>query len=704
MKNFTMSSKLLRGLLLSAAFCGLLVIPWSVAAQTNGPVINSVVSGKIIDEQTKEPLTGASVLIKGTTNGSIADAQGNFQLRTGHTLPFTLVVSFIGYYSKEVVTVGNTIEISLTADTRQLNEVVVVGYGTTERRNLIGSVTKVYPAETQSIPVGSVDAQLQGKVPGVQISSNTGIPGETINIRVRGATSIAADNDPLYVVDGVFINNNSLQTINTGGKATSPIADINPSDIASIEILKDAEATALYGSRGANGVILITTKRGNYNQKPKISFNVSQGWAKAAKLWDLTTGPEHATLVNEWWINTGLDNPSLKRTVANRPFRPVSEGSRGLPEEQKTYDRLGELFRTARLQNYDLSLSGGTQSTKYYIGGSYNKQEAIVKPVYFERASFKVNLDQKVNDKIQVGVSNSFTRAFRNQARAGDGPQGGLLQAALHTPTYLSPVNERGELVGRAGFDNLTSLIDHYNVSSVSLRYIGNLYAEAELLPGLKFRTSWGIDYNNYNESEYWNTFLLLGAPEPGQPAGGLATSSISQFTTWLNEQTLSYRKTIGNKHTFGVLVGNTLQSDVLTRTFAEGRGFANNSFTQISSAATTTATQNWSKSNLASFFSRVDYNYDDKYLVNFSVRADGSSRFTDNQWGYFPAVGAAWRLNQESFLKNVAWLSDLKLRASLGVTGNQSGIGNFAAQGLVTGLRIRTGRVLPRCNCLIRD
>lgn len=673
----------LRLILIFALSSAPLVLP----AQTNAPVINSVVSGKIVDEQTKEPLIGASVLIKGTTNGSITDAKGNFQLRTGQSLPFTLVVSFIGYYAKEVVASTNSIEINLTADTRQLNEVVVIGYGTTEKRNLIGSVSKVDPAETKSIPAGSFDAQLQGKVSGVQISSNTGVPGEAVNIRVRGATSINADNDPLYVVDGVFINNNSLQTISTGGKATSPIADINPSDIASIEVLKDAEATALYGSRGANGVVLITTKRGNYNQKSKINLNVSQGWTKAAKLWDLTTGPEHAQLVNEWWINTGLDNPSLKRTSANRPFRPVSEGGRGLPEEQKTYDRLSEVFRTARLQNYDLSLSGGTQSTKYYIGGGYNKQEAIVKPVYFERASFKVNIDQKVNDKIQVGVSNSFTRAFRNQARAGDGPQGGLLQAALHTPTYLSPVNEQGVLVGRAGFDNLTLLIDNYDVSSVSLRYIGNLYAEAELLPNLKFRTSWGIDYNNYNESEYWNTFLLLGAPSaPGQP-GGLATSSISQFTTWLNEQTLSYRKTFGEKHTFGALIGNTLQSDVLTRTYAEGRGFANNSFTQIASASTTTATQNWSKSNLASFFSRIDYAYADKYLVNFSIRADGSSRFgSDNQWGYFPAVGAAWRLKEENFLKNISWLNDLKLRASLGVTGNQNGIGNFAAQGLWTG------------------
>lgn len=655
-------------------------IPFFAQSQTT-PTINATVSGKIVDLKTREPLIGAAVLIKGTTNGSTTNPEGAFLLKTGQKLPFTLVVSFIGYESKEVIVEKDNVEIALSPDSKQLSEVVVVGYGSLERKNLIGSIAKIDPSESKTIQAGSFDAQLQGKVSGVQISSNTGVPGEVVNIRVRGATSINADNDPLYVVDGVFINNNSLQTIGTGGKATSPIADLNPNDIESIEVLKDAEATALYGSRGANGVILISTKRGSFEQKPKVNFNASYGQAKAVKLWELTTGPEHAQLVNEWWINTGIDDPSLKRNFANRPFRPVSEGGRGLPEEQKTYDRLSELFRTAKLSNYDLSLAGGTKTTKYYIGGGYNTQEAIIKPITFQRASFKVNLDQKVNDKVQVGVSNSFTRTYRNQARAGDGPAGGLLQAALHTPTYLSPVNEQGVLVGRAGFDNLTLLLDNYNVNSTSLRYIGNLYTDIELLPNLKFRSSWGIDYNNYNESEYWNNLLISGSPN------GLATSSITQFTTWLNEQTLTYRKKIGTQHSFGVLIGNTLQSDQQTRTYAEGRGFANNQFTQISAAATTAASQSWTKSNLASFFGKVDYNYAGKYLIDFSVRADGSSRFGNNrQWGYFPSVGAGWRIKQESFLRDVQWLSDLKIRSSVGITGNQNGIGNFASQGLWTG------------------
>ena len=654
---------------------------WQFTAVAQSGSSGSVaVSGKVTDEN-KEPLPGVSIRVHNSSQGAVSDVDGNFKITLSRPNEL-LTFSFIGYKTQQI-NAGNrsVINVALAADHKLLNEVVVVGYGTQERKNVIGSISKIDPSETKSIPTGSFDAQLQGKVAGVQISSSTGVPGEAINIRVRGATSINASNDPLYVLDGVFINSTSNQTFSTGGKATSPIADINPSDIESIEVLKDAEATALYGSRGANGVIIVTTKRGNFDQRAKINFSTSQGWAKAAKLWDLTTGPEHAQLVNEWWINTGKDTPSLNRNEANRPFRPASEGGRGLPEEQKTYDRLSEVFQTAQLQNYDLSLSGGTKTTKYYIGGGYNSQESILKPITFQRASFKVNLDQKVNDAVTVGVSNTFSRTYRNQARAGDGPAGGLLQAALHTPTYLSPVNENGELVGRAGFDNTTLLLKYYDVNSTSLRYIGNLYLEANLLPNLKFRSSFGIDYNNYDESEYWNTYLIAGSPS------GLATSSIGQYTTWINEQTLSYRKNLGAKNSFGILIGNTLQSSVSARTAAEGRGFANNSFTQISSAATTTSSQSWSKNTLTSFFARADYNHGGKYLVDVSLRADASSRFgQDNKWGYFPAVGAAWRIKQEDFLKDSRVISDLKLRSSYGITGNQNGIGDFAARGLWAG------------------
>ncbi|TVT41973.1 TonB-dependent receptor [Hymenobacter setariae] len=630
-------------------------------------------SGKVLDEN-GAGLPGVTVRLKGTAAGTATDEQGNFTL-AGVPEDATLLISYVGYKTQEVrARRASGLTVRLVPTQGQLNEVVVVGYGTQQRKNLIGAIAKVDPSDTKALPVGSFDAQLQGKVPGVQISSNSGVPGQAVNVRVRGATTINGSNTPLYVVDGVFINNNSLQTISTGGKATSPIADLNPSDIESIEVLKDADATALYGARGANGVILVTTKRGNFNQKPKVNVDVSQGWAKAAKLWDLATGPEHATLVNEYWLNTNGN-------YATRPFRPASEGGRGLPEEQPTFDRLGQVFRTARLQNYDVSVSGGNAASRYYLGGGYTKQESILRPIDFQRANFKLNLDQKLSDKVQIGVSNTFTRTYRNEGRAGDGPAGGLLQAALHTPTLLSPYDESGRLVSRASFDNVQLLIDNYDVNSTSLRYIGNLYGDVQLLPNLKFRTSLGVDFNNYDEKEYWNTLLIAGAG-----VGGLATSSNAQYTSLLNENTLTYRQQWG-KHRVGVVVGQGLQSDTYHRTFAQGTGFPNNSFREISAASVTSSTENWTGYRLASFFGRVDYNFDDRYLLNVSFRADGSSRFgAANQWGYFPSVGAAWRVKQEKFLQEARWLSDLKLRASYGLTGNQNGIGNFAARGLWSG------------------
>ncbi|HLA53470.1 MAG TPA: TonB-dependent receptor plug domain-containing protein, partial [Flavitalea sp.] len=378
--------------------------------------------------------------------------KGVFSFLTGQRFPLVVTVSHVGYQTQDyTLTNDQPVTIALKSSANALDEVVVVGYGTQKRKNLIGSVVKIDPAETKTIPVGGFDAQLQGKAAGVQITSNTGVPGEKVNIRLRGATSINGDNTPLYVIDGVFVNSNSLQTVNTGGKATSPIADINPTDIQSVEVLKDAEASALYGSRGANGVIIVTTKRGNYNQAAKVNVDVASGVAWTPPLWDLTTGPEHAQLANENWINTGGDPSKI-------PFRPVSEGGRGTPEEQQTYDRLGQAFGNGSLSNYNVSLSGGNSGTKYYAGAGYDKQVSILKPITFDRASFKLNLDQRISDKVSVGISNSISRSFRNQGRAGDGPAGGILQSALHTPTYLSPYNEDGVPVGRAGFDNLDLL------------------------------------------------------------------------------------------------------------------------------------------------------------------------------------------------------------------------------------------------------
>ncbi|HEY8400226.1 MAG TPA: TonB-dependent receptor [Cytophagaceae bacterium] len=642
------------------------------------PLTNEVatisISGIVRDSVTSSPLAGAVVVIDGTEDGALTDSLGGFEISTSKELPLQLIVSYDGGAPKHIpvnqLPVG-PIEILYPAVAPQTQQIVVVGYGTSTKKDLIGSITKVSLEESKNIPEASFDSQMQGKAAGVQINTNTGVPGSDVFIRVRGTTSINASNEPLYIIDGVFVNTNSLQGLAQERK-TSPIADINPADIESIEILKDAAAIAIYGSRGANGVIIVTTKRGEYGQKPKIEFNTSQGWAWAPKnrIWKTTTGEEHALLVNEYNANMGKP----------LPFRPISEGGRGLPSEQPTYDRMSILNRTARLKNYDLSISGGSKDTRYYIGGGYTNQEAIWKPMSFERASFKVNIDQKLNRKISIGTSNTLSRSFRNQARPANGGNGTLLQASLNIPTYLPIFLEDGTPAKWVNFDNIVVLTEKVNIKSTSNHYIGNFYVDANVLKNLKFRSSWSVDFNMLDEEEYWDTKTLLGAP----PTNGRATSSKTQASTWINEQTLRYSKKIAGKHTIGLLGGNTLQGTIISNTTAGGTNFPNNSYTQISAAANQTASQWWTKSTLASFFTRADYNFRGKYYVEATVRADGSSRFgVNNRWAYFPSIGAAWRIKEERFLSNVNFLSNLKLKASYGSTGNQAGINDFASYGL---------------------
>ncbi|NID13163.1 SusC/RagA family TonB-linked outer membrane protein [Fibrivirga algicola] len=643
------------------------LLPGKAQAQT------ATISGTV-RSKAGEAIPGANIVTKGSNRGTSTDGNGRYSITAGPGQ--VLVVSAIGYTNTEA-TVGNVgsstqIDITLDESPAQLTELVVVGYGTQDRRKVIGAVSQLNADELKTRPVASFEQQLQGRVAGVQVSANTGVPGDGLYFRIRGNTSINASNDPLYVVDGVFINNNSLQKITTQGQANNPLADINPADIESISILKDAEATAIYGARAANGVVVITTKRGTYNAKTKVTFNTSAGQAWAPKLWDLVTGPEHATIINEAWVNDG-------KPLATRPFRPVAEGGRGLPEEQQTYDRLSDIFRAGALQNYDLSVSGGNQQTRFYLGGGYTSQQATLRTNDFARASFKLNLDHELTDKIRIGTSNIFSQSNRTNARVGDGPQGGILQAALHTPTYLPKFNADGTYAKWAGFDNLDVLINNTDMQSVSTRYIGNIYGEWDVLPDLKLRSSWSLDYNLYDENEYWNTLTNRGAASKG-----LATSSLSQSMIWINEQTLNYRKTFGGEHSFGVLIGNTIQGNTTKQTLAQGTNFPSDDFKQIASASVTTSSSNRSVNRLTSFFGRVDYSFARKYFVEASLRADASSRFGANhRWGYFPSAGVAWQIKQENFLQDVRAISDLKLRASIGWTGNQNGINDFASRGL---------------------
>ena len=667
---------------------------------------NLSLQGKVVDARTSLALPGATVHINGTTHEVVTDRNGEFRFVTGQKPPFVLHVTYIGYQTKDQdVTSDGHILVTLSESSSQLNDVVVVGYGTQTRKNLIGSIAKVNAEEARQIPVASFDAQLQGKAAGVQVNSQSGVPGEGVRIRVRGSTSINASNDPLYIVDGVFINSNTLASqspsgngvagpVNLGEKTTSPLADISSSDIESIEVLKDAEATAIYGSRGANGVVILTTKRGSFSSRQKIQLNVSGGVSaiQRGRLWKVASGPEHALIANETWINSGIDNPALNQTAANVPFQRAANGSwnpgattfRGNPSDQGSYSdrRMDQVLRTAPLQNYDLSFQGGSASSRYYIGASYTDQEAVIRPANFTRASLKANFDSRLSDKVQIGISNLFTRSHRNQLRDGNGPDAGIFQSALQTPSYLPTNDSNGNTLRWANFDNTEVLVKNLAQWTTSIRYIGNLYFDAEILPRLKFRSSWGLDYNNYHEAEYYNSRTQIGSATAGE-----AKSNLIQQTGWVNEQTLSYTGTLFGHDNFGILAGNTVQANNYSANYIAGTGFPSDAYKLISAAANRTAAEDASKNTLTSFFSRVNYNYLGRYFIEATIRADGSSKFgADHRWGYFPAVGAAWRIKEEQWLRDLTWVSNLKLRASYGITGNQNGINDFAAKGLWTG------------------
>ncbi|ABG57840.1 SusC/RagA family TonB-linked outer membrane protein [Cytophaga hutchinsonii] len=646
---------------------------WTAFSQTT-------LKGTVTDEAGVESIIGAIVQVKGTNTGTATDIDGNYALQID-TFPSTIVISSVGYITREIALATPTTQLNITMIVDQEEEeIVIVGYGEQTKHDLVGAVSKIDPAETKTIPAGSFDAQLQGKATGVQIATNSGVPGSDVFIRVRGATSINASNDPLYIIDGVFVNNQSLQNTTANGlaqdRATSPMADINPNDIESIEVLKDASAVAIYGSRGANGVVIVTTKRGTWGaEKVKINFNASEGltWAPKGRIWKTATGPEQAMLLNEYNRNMGLAEP----------FRPKDQivngvAGRGLPQDQPTYDRLSYLYQTGHIRNYDLSFAGGSNTTRYYIGAGYNYQDAVWKPMDFQRQALKFNLDQKIGRRVTVGISNTFTRVYRDQARPANGGNGTLLQASLSIPAYLPIFDDNGTPLKWVNFDNIYTLTSKVNLWSTSYHYIGNLYADWEIIKNLKFHTSTSLDYNLYDEKQYWQKSTQLGV------AGGLGSNSITQSTQVMNEQTLRYNTTFARRHNVGALVGNTLQSVVLTNVTANGQGFPNDSYTQISAASIQTGSQYKTNNTLASFFSRVDYNYNHKYYLELTGRADGSSRFGENnKWGFFPAVGTAWRINKENFMADVKPISNLKWRTSYGITGNQAGINDFASRGL---------------------
>lgn len=614
------------------------------------------VNGVVTSSTDGNTLAGVNVIEKGTTRGTSTSAEGTYEL-TVSGAEAILVFSYVGFKTKEVV-VGDqeTIDVILEEDLQLLEDIVVVGYGEQDRKTLTSSVSSVGADEIENTPAAGTDQLIQGRAAGVQVSNNSGTPGSGVFVKIRGTSSISGGSDPLYVVDGVPIETGNFG-LGLGGETTSAIADIAPSDIASIEILKDASATAIYGARAANGVVLITTKRGT-NSAPSFKISTYYGFEEAVNEPDLVSGPEFEMLMNESARNNGQPEP-----YAN-------------PQSAVDTDWANTVFRQGTVRNVDLSISGGNEIIRYAISGSNFGQDGVVEPTTYDRSSARINLDLDANDNLSLGTSITYSFSNRNRARNNDNITG-VLGGVYFIPSNLPVFQEDGSYTKFSIFENPVAAATEIDFNMDVNRLIGNVFGEYELLPNLNFRTSWSYDYNQVKEDRYDNTFTNNGAA-----VNGSALSTVALITSWTGENTLDYRFYTGD-HNFNALVGTSLQETDFERTTAEGQQFPSNDFQRIEDAAVQTSSSDGTSSGILSVFGRFQYDYDARYLATFTVRRDGSSRFGENnQWGTFPSVALGWVPSEESFF-NVDWINNLKIRGSYGITGNQGGIGNFQARGL---------------------
>jgi len=610
-----------------------------------------------------EPLIGATVRVQGTNQGALTDNDGNYSLEVSDGNQ-TLVFSYIGYITQEVPVNNRTvIDVVLEPSETTLEEVVVVGYGTQVRKEVTGSISSVDAEEISRIPVSSFDVAIQGRAPGVIINPNSGQPGGAIDVNIRGVGTFG-NNNPLYVIDGVPVFNNINQL--SGGIQTNPLSNLDPSNIESIEILKDASAAAIYGARAANGVVIITTKRGQEG-KPRIALNSYYGVQWFNNYIDMLDSREFAEISIEADQNAGFEP------------QPAFQD----PQVLQTHtDWQDEFFDPAQIQDHNLTVSGGTANSSYLFSGGYFNQGGIAPNNNFERYSFRINTDFQVAEWLKIGESVSISRADY---------QGGLpqandrLQEMLQSSPTLpvrDPNNLGGfagptaEVSGRVNRSNQVAEASLRDIRNIIDRVLGNAYLEATFFEGLKYRANFGIDAIFSNGKNFTPVYEL------GNRSNPLATLSEIRRTEYifLQEHTLSYSKQLG-EHEFTLLGGYSQQNSVLTFLNGGVQDFPSNDLKQINAASGPSSISGdkaeWA---IQSYLTRLNYSFRDRYLLNANFRRDGSSRFgKNNRFGNFPSFSVGWRISEEAFLANNPVISELKLRFSWGEVGNQE-IDNYAS------------------------
>lgn len=619
-------------------FILLLVGVLPVIAQTK------TISGVLLDKQTNEPLIGASVLIKGTTTGTASDIDGKFTLEVGDTNA-TLVCSFIGYNRLEYPLNGQTnVSISLVPDTETLDEVVVVGYGTMRKSDLTGSLTSIKAKDMSSFTVPNPIQALQGRAPGVVITSNSGSPEGNFSIRIRGTNSIRGDNTPLYIIDGVPSNPSS----------------INNQDIESVEVLKDASATAIYGSRGANGVILITTKRGKAGAT-SVVYDGSIGIQTQIKKLDMMNAIEWGTYYNE----------QQKNDTGKEFFTPEQIAAFG-----KGTDWQSLAFKNAPVHNHNLTVSGGTEKTQILISASAMLRDGLIPNSYYNKYNLRSNIDHAINDYFDVSLTTSYARTNKSMKSSGGGNRGGsLIGGIISSPPTLTPYNEDGSyqdlrlaypFMSNALYNPINMINEQSNETEADLTN-NNVALTYKPIKGLSLKASFGVESLDYRDDNYTTSKYLYGTSS--------ASVGNTRETSMINENIVNYNTTIANKHRIDLTAGFTYQEQQRKGMSASGSGFISDvpASHQLGAASTFgTPSTSYTKWSLMSYLGRLNYAFDNKYLATISFRADGSSRYSKgDKWGYFPSAALAWRISDEGFLKDVEQISDMKIRIGYGETGS---------------------------------
>ncbi|MBC8155731.1 MAG: TonB-dependent receptor [Bacteroidetes bacterium] len=649
------------------------------------------VSGRVTDEM-GQALPGVTVLLKNTSNGTNTSAEGTYRLSVpaGNA---TLVVSYVGYLSQEIpVDNRSVIDIKLTPGDKTLSEVVVVGYGTQQKKDLTGAISSVQAKDIVKVPVSGLDQALQGQVAGLQISSSSGAPGGNTNILIRGVGSISGGNEPLFVIDGFPVS---------GAGIGNPLNTINPNDIESIDVLKDASATAIYGSRGSNGVIIVTTKRGK-SGKARIEVDAYTGFQQVGRTIEMMNAQEFAQFTIDGRNNGYLDNVATGKITDPNSVRPATFR---IPVDLQNPAALGEgtdwqntIFRNAPISNYQVSASGGSEAVRYAISAGYFSQQGIILNSNLNRYSFRANVDGKVSDRLSIGamLSPSYTTQ-KNVPFSGHYGGFGMIQSATGMPPHIPVYNPDGSYgntipppEASVAIQNPVKIANEYQNPSAQFRLLGNAHAEYAILPELRFRVAVGADLN-YFSSRVWVPSTLSTSAPIGIAS---ATASKAENVNWLNENTLTYQKTVG-RHALNVVGGFTAQKEVGDLMTASAIGFPDNLVENINGGTVNAGTQNIQEYTILSLLGRASYTFNDRYLITATLRRDGSSRFGEaNRWGTFPSASVGWRVSEEAFLKNVRAISELKLRASYGLTGNNA-IGNYRAIGQLANANYVTGDAL---------